>query len=103
RRDAQVLSPMRRGPLGTDRLNAVLKSQLNPGSHEGLHPGDRVMQLRNDYDRDVFNGDQGEVARVAAGQTFVRFDGREVQYAADELDALTLAYACTIHKAQGSE
>ncbi len=106
--DVQVMTPMRRGPLGTNKLNEVLQDALNPSTQPRDAPsqfrrGDKVMQLRNDYDKDVFNGDLGEVDRVESGVTFVRFDGREVQYAGDELDAISLAYACTVHKVQGSE
>jgi exodeoxyribonuclease V alpha subunit len=125
RRDVQVLTPMKRGPLGTEELNLLLQEKFNPAAgpvattgiagSSGARTGsttsaggffrvrDKVMQLRNDYDRDVYNGDVGEVARIEGGITFVRFDGREVQYAADALDNLTLAYASTIHKVQGSE
>jgi exodeoxyribonuclease V alpha subunit len=116
KRDVQVLVPTRRGPVGVERLNAVLQSALNPpldpdpdlreGPTRGpptFRPGDKVMQLRNDYDRDVYNGDLGVVARIEAGVTFVSVDGREVQYAVDELDAIALAYASTVHKVQGSE
>jgi exodeoxyribonuclease V alpha subunit len=106
--DVQVMSPMRRGPLGTVRLNEVLQEALNPappGSTPGpgFRRGDKVMQLRNDYEREVYNGDLGEVQRVEGGITYVLFDGREVQYKTDQLDAISLAYACTIHKVQGSE
>jgi exodeoxyribonuclease V alpha subunit len=106
--DVQVMSPMRRGPLGTLRLNEVLQEALNPappGStpSPGFRRGDKVMQLRNDYEREVYNGDLGEVQRVEGGVTYILFDGREVQYKTDDLDALSLAYACTIHKVQGSE
>ncbi len=105
RRDVQVLVPMRKGPLGTERLNALLQAELNPASARGagLRPGDKVMQLRNDYEREVFNGDIGWVQRVEDGVTYVAFDSGLRSYKADELDALTLAYASTIHKAQGSE
>ncbi len=103
----QVLTPMRKGPLGTEGLNELLQATLNPraapSQSAALLPGDKVMQLRNDYDKDVFNGDLGRVTRVQGGVTFVDFDGREVQYKVDELDMLTLAYASTIHKVQGSE
>ncbi len=106
--DVQVVTPMRRGPLGTHRLNEVLQEAFNPDTRDtttltAFRPGDKVMQLRNDYDKEVFNGDLGEVARIEGGVTYVLFDGREVQYKADELDAITLAYACTVHKVQGSE
>ncbi len=106
RRDVQVLSPMRRGPLGTEQLNLLLQRHLNP--RRGLRPGspgtgDRVMQLRNDYEREVFNGDVGEVLRAEEGELLVRFDERLVQYEGEALDALALAYASTVHKVQGGE
>lgn len=113
--DIQVLTPMHRGELGAITLNGLLQDAITAGHPElrsggrGFRIGDRVMQLRNNYDRDVFNGDVGEVLRVAADpegegqQLVVRFDDREVLYAADELDELTLAYAATVHKSQGSE
>ena len=95
---------MRRGPAGVRRLNEVLQSELNPSAAPGgMRPGDKVMQLRNDYDRDVYNGDLGIVRRAEGGITYVEIDGREVQYEPDDLDSLTLAYASTIHKVQGSE
>ncbi len=105
KRDVQVLSPMRKGPVGTERLNLLLQGALNPeGERVGpFRAGDRVMQLRNNYDKDVFNGDMGEVRHVEGGVTYVSFDGRDVQYSGEELDSLTLAYASTIHKVQGSE
>lgn len=106
RRDVQVLIPMRRGPLGTENLNILLQAELNPNAR-GLagapRVGDKVMQLRNDYEREVWNGDIGWVKRVEDGVTFVEFDSGLRSYPADALDALQLAYASTIHKAQGSE
>jgi exodeoxyribonuclease V alpha subunit len=109
--DIQVLTPMHRGELGAANLNRLLQEALSPAEAEMqiggrvLRVGDRVMQLRNDYDKDVFNGDVGQVVRVARaeGELVVRFDEREVTYASDELDELALAYAVTVHKAQGSE
>ncbi len=108
KREVMVLSPMRKGPLGTERLNEFLQAELNPGKPlpgKPLQPrpGDRVMQLRNDYEKEAYNGDLGEVRNVAAGITYVLIDGREVRYKQDEMDDLTLAYASTIHKVQGSE
>jgi len=108
KRDVMVLSPMRRGPLGTERLNEFLQREFNPSLTSAekslaLRPGDRVMQLRNDYEKEAFNGDLGEVRNVAAGVTYVSLDGRELRYKHDELDDLTLAYASTVHKVQGSE
>ena len=111
-RDVQVLCPMNRGGVGARSLNAVLQAALNPpgearverfGSTYG--PGDKVMQVVNDYDRDVFNGDLGIVSRVDSeeGELVATFDGREVVYGFGELDELSLAYATTIHKSQGSE
>jgi exodeoxyribonuclease V alpha subunit len=107
--DVQVLTPMRRGPLGTEALNKLLQDALNPapalGSHTtaGFRAGDKVMQLKNDYEREVWNGDLGTVQRVDAGVVFVDMQGRSVSYEPDALGALSLAYACTVHKVQGSE
>jgi exodeoxyribonuclease V alpha subunit len=109
--DIQVLTPMHRGELGATHLNELLQEALSAGAEE-LHlgnrrfrVGDRVMQLRNNYDKDVYNGDVGAIVRVAqeARELAVRFDEREVSFATDELDELALAYAATIHKSQGSE
>ncbi|MDQ3034501.1 MAG: ATP-dependent RecD-like DNA helicase [Myxococcota bacterium] len=110
RRDVQVLTPMRKGPLGAERLNELLQEELNPppaGSARpqpgALRAGDKIMQLRNDYEREVWNGDIGWVTRVQDGVTYAEIDGRAVSYPQDERDALALAYASTVHKAQGSE
>ena len=111
-RDVQVLAPMHRGRAGVARLNAALQAALNPapaGAAEperaALRPGDRVMQLRNDYDREVFNGDIGHVVEVAAGgdELTVEFDGRLVGYDRASRNDLTLAYAISVHKSQGNE
>lgn len=109
--EIQVLAPMHRGELGAANLNKLLQEALTQGSEElqsggrCLRVGDRVMQLRNNYDKDVFNGDLGRVARIAreAGEIVVVFDDREVLFESDELDELALAYAATVHKSQGSE
>jgi exodeoxyribonuclease V alpha subunit len=132
RRDVQILTPMRRGELGVEALNAQLKELLNPvagtagdgatlfseetggdaGGAEALavrrqvfSPGDRVMQTSNNYDKNVFNGDIGFVEHVdaQAREAVVAYEGRRVSYLADELDQIVLAYATTIHKSQGSE
>jgi exodeoxyribonuclease V alpha subunit len=107
RRDVQVVTPMHKGPLGTEKLNRFLQVQLNPvaGTQEpeGFRPGDKVMQLRNDYQREVFNGDLGEIDRIEAGVVFATIGGREVAYEREAQEALSLAYASTIHKVQGSE
>jgi exodeoxyribonuclease V alpha subunit len=106
KRDVMVLSPMRKGPLGTERLNAYLQSQLNRDERAPAgvpRAGDRVMQLRNDYEKEAFNGDLGEVQTIEGGITYVMMDGRQLRYRRDELDALALAYASTVHKVQGSE
>lgn len=109
--EIQTLTPMNRGPLGTANLNEVLRQDLNPHGQavtrggRTLRVGDKVMQVRNNYELEVFNGDIGRVAAVdGEGQEVaVVFDGRRVVYAFSDLDELVLAYACTIHKAQGSE
>lgn len=109
--DIQVLTPMQRGVMGAANLNMALQTVLNPGqvslnrSGYSFRQGDRVMQLRNNYDKEVFNGDLGYIERVDMEDRtlFVCFDGRTVEYDVSELDELTLAYATTIHKSQGSE
>jgi exodeoxyribonuclease V alpha subunit len=111
-RDIQVLCPMNRGGLGARSLNIELQKALNPSGELRIErfgwtfcPGDKVMQIENDYDREVYNGDLGVVARldVEDGELTVDFDGRDVIYGFGELDELVLAYATTIHKSQGSE
>ena len=104
-RDVQVIAPMKRGDCGTDALNAALKGRLNPrGEGPRFGPGDRVIQGRNNYDLDVFNGDIGVVEAVGPeGATRVRFDDREVTFEPADLDDLAAANAITVHKAQGSE
>lgn len=109
--DIQVLTPMQRGICGAANLNQVLQEAMNP-STVFLRKGgtqyrirDKVMQIRNDYDKEVFNGDIGVITHVdmEERELTVDYDGREVVYDVSELDELTLAYATTIHKAQGSE
>ncbi|MCD7708635.1 MAG: ATP-dependent RecD-like DNA helicase [Clostridiales bacterium] len=110
-RDIQVLTPMQRGVCGAANLNQLLQQAMNPssiclsrgGTQYRLH--DKVMQIRNDYDKDVFNGDIGIIVDVDTEERelSVDFDGRNITYDVSELDELVLAYATTIHKAQGSE
>ena len=110
-REIQVLTPMQRGVVGATSLNQSLQAAINPGDM-GLKRGgflfkaqDKVMQIRNNYDKDVYNGDIGVVGSVDMEDRslVVIFDGKEVEYDASELDELVLAYATTIHKSQGSE
>jgi exodeoxyribonuclease V alpha subunit len=107
----QVLTPMHRGLLGTMQLNRELQELLNP-TGESLERGgsvlrvrDKVMQLRNNYDKGVFNGDLGRIVSIDREQGKIRvdFDDRPVEYEADEWDEISLAYATSIHKSQGSE
>lgn len=107
----QVLTPMQRGVVGAANLNVALQQALNHNTAALVRggytfkEGDRVMQLRNNYDKDVYNGDLGYVRSVDMEERTltVDFDGQMVEYEASELDELTLAYATTIHKSQGSE
>jgi len=112
--EIQVLTPMHRGELGTGALNTALQARLNPGGIGGelvrgdraFRAGDKVMQLRNDYDRNVFNGDIGVIAHVDAEAAVLRVDfadGRVADYERAELDQLVHAYAVSVHKSQGSE
>ena len=111
-RDIQVLCPMNRGGVGARSLNIELQAALNPAGTRKVErfgwtfaPGDKVMQIENDYDKEVYNGDIGYVddVDVDAGELIARFDGRAVTYGFGELDTLVPAYAATIHKSQGSE
>jgi exodeoxyribonuclease V alpha subunit len=110
-RDLQVITPMHRGPVGIQTLNHELQQRLNPKSERWAwggrvyRRGDKVMQLRNNYYKEVFNGDIGQVCGFlrATGQLQVDFEGRVISYDAGEREELTLAYAVTVHKAQGSE
>jgi exodeoxyribonuclease V alpha subunit len=110
-RDIQVLTPMHKGQLGAANLNAELQQSLNP---EGpsvsrgarlFRVGDKIMQVRNNYDLEVYNGDIGQVTGIDDGERTLEavFEGRQVSYDDTNLDELVLAYACSIHKAQGSE
>ena len=109
--DVQVLTPMNQGPLGTQALNQALQQKLNPHGATLKHRdrlfrgGDKVMQLKNNYDKNVFNGDIGIIQKVDVEEEglSILFEGETIQYTGEELDQLTLAYATTIHKSQGSE
>ncbi|CAO3375919.1 RecD-like DNA helicase YrrC [Azospirillum argentinense] len=111
-RDVQILCPMNRGGLGARSLNIELQRVLNPPGESRVErfgwtfgPGDKVMQVENNYDKEVYNGDLGIVSAVDAeeGTLTATFDGRPVTYDFGELDEIVLAYATTIHKSQGSE
>ena len=111
-RDIQVLVPMNRSPLGASALNVHLQSALNedglPAARRftfDFRLGDKVMQIENNYDKEVFNGDIGFITRVDADdqELGITFYGRELSYEFGELDEIVPAYACTIHKSQGSE
>jgi exodeoxyribonuclease V alpha subunit len=111
-RDIQVLCPMNRGGVGARSLNIELQATLNPAGERKVErfgwtfaPGDKVMQIENDYDKEVYNGDIGTIDDIDAnaGELIASFDGRSVTYGFGELDMLVPAYAATIHKSQGSE
>jgi exodeoxyribonuclease V alpha subunit len=102
---------MHRGPLGTVHLNQQLQDVLNPGGESldrggsKLRLGDRVMQLRNNYDKGVFNGDLGTIVELNTKESSiaVQFEGARIPYEADDLNEVSLAYAISVHKSQGSE
>jgi exodeoxyribonuclease V alpha subunit len=111
-RDIQVLTPMHKGQAGTLHLNQLLQKALNPDSERARRKQgrefrvlDKVMHLKNNYQKDVFNGDIGTICAIdnEGGELAVDYDGREVVYGFDELEELTLAYAISVHKSQGSE
>ncbi|MBI5248364.1 MAG: ATP-dependent RecD-like DNA helicase [Desulfomonile tiedjei] len=107
--DVQILSPMHKGSLGTENLNRELREILNPNGNplrgDRFRVGDRVMQTRNNYEKEVFNGDVGRIVgfNTEEEEALVEYDGRTVAYHISEMDEMILAYAVTIHKAQGSE
>jgi exodeoxyribonuclease V alpha subunit len=110
-RDIQVLTPMHKGDVGTMELNRVLQDKLNPGpdavvrGYRSFRVGDRVLQIRNNYEKEIFNGDLGWISSFDSEESelVVDFEGRQIKYDLDEIDELTLAYAISVHKSQGSE
>lgn len=109
--DIQVLTPMHRGVVGAGNLNSVLQKTLNPGK-EGITRGgrtfclgDKVMQIKNNYEKEVFNGDIGRISGINTEdqELFINFDGKQVAYDFSDLDEIILAYAVSVHKSQGSE
>lgn len=109
--DIQVITPMHKGVVGVSNLNYELQKELNPGTDELMRGGrvlrmrDKVMQIRNNYDKDVYNGDIGRIVRIdrEIQELKVDYDGRLVTYEYAELDEIMLAYAISVHKSQGSE
>lgn len=107
--DIQVLSPMHRGSMGVQNLNEILRETLNPHGETvpgpgGFKTGDKVMQIKNNYDLDVFNGDVGRILGAdRSGSIRIRFGNRDIVYTPEMMDQVTAAFACSIHKSQGSE
>lgn len=107
--DIQVLSPMKRGTIGVEMLNDTLQNLLNPSTTplfragRRFHLHDKVMQIKNNYDKNVYNGDIGRIVEMDQSAIFVKFDDKEVEYPLTDLDELVLAYATSVHKYQGSE
>jgi len=109
--DIQVLTPMHRGIVGVENLNAKLQKALNPGKNQIMHGNrnyrvnDKVMQIKNNYEKDVFNGDIGRIVGISHEdqEVIISFDGRNILYKLSDLDEIILAYAVSVHKSQGSE
>jgi len=107
--DIQVLSPMKKGTIGAEMLNDSLQNLLNPSSKPILRAGrrfhlhDKVMQIKNNYDKNVYNGDIGRISEINEDFILVKFDDKQVEYDFADLDELILAYAVSVHKYQGSE
>ncbi|MDY6855688.1 MAG: ATP-dependent RecD-like DNA helicase [Thermodesulfobacteriota bacterium] len=110
--DIQVLTPMHKGTLGSANLNRELQKALNPLSHEGIVQGfrnfkinDKVMQIKNNYEKEVFNGDIGRITHIdyETQEVVIWIDGKDVIYTFADLDEVVLAYAVSVHKSQGSE
>lgn len=108
----QVLSPMYKNPCGVDNLNQLIQERFNPpaegkaelkGKNVVFRVGDKVMQKYNDYEKGVFNGDMGEIFAIQKDMVYVRYPEQDVKYEGQEVDEITLAYAITVHKSQGSE
>lgn len=109
--DIQVLTPMHKGTVGAGNLNTELQRVLNPGEggvirgNRNFRVNDKVMQIKNDYDKEVFNGDIGRITRIdlETQEVIIAFDGREIPYDFPDLDEIVPAYAVSVHKSQGSE